>query len=59
MGEHTEDIRGADEAKEEEDLVKVRDMFFDIIAECQDTTCGSVQDRQAHHADIVFSLTTQ
>lgn len=38
LREHAEDIRDADEAKEEEDLVEVEGKLFSIIAEYQDTT---------------------
>lgn len=53
-----EGIRRADEVEEEEDLVEVEGKLFSIIAECQDTTHGSVKSRHTHHADNVHSLTT-
>jgi len=34
LGERAEDIKGADEAKEEEDLVEVEGKLFSIIAKC-------------------------
>lgn len=42
LGERTKDIRGTNEAKEEEDLVEVEDKLFTTISECQDTTHGNV-----------------
>ena len=42
MGETVEDIRGADEVREEEDLVEVEGKLFAIILEFQDTTRRSV-----------------
>jgi len=58
LGERVEGIRRADEVEEEEDLVEVEGKLFSIIAECQDTTHGSVKSRHTHHADNVHSLTT-
>jgi len=37
LEEHAQDIKGADEFKEEEDLVEVTDKSFDIIAKHHDT----------------------
>lgn len=57
LGEHTEDIKGADKPEEGEDLVEVRDKLFSIIAECQDNTFGNLWTRHAHHVDIILNLT--
>ena len=42
LGEQKEDIRGADEAEEEEDLREVGDKLFATIVEDQDTTHENV-----------------
>lgn len=51
-----EDIRGADEAEEEEDLVEVVDMSFSIIVEHQGITHESVQVRHTRLLSIALSL---
>ena len=57
-GEHMEDIRGVDEAKEEKDLVEVRDKLFATIVDYQDTTHRNAWARCAYHVLNVLSLIT-
>lgn len=59
VGEYSEDIRDADEAEEEEDLVEVVDKLFSIILEFHDTMHESVRSRHTHHVDTTLSLTMQ
>jgi len=54
-----EDIKGADEAEEEKDLVGVGGRSFVTIAKRQDTTCRSVRIKHTLHINNALSLTTQ
>lgn len=54
-----ENIRGMDDAEEQEDLGEVEGKLFAIITEHQDTMHGSLQTRHTHDVDTAFSLTTQ
>lgn len=59
LGEREVNIRDADEAKVEENLVKIGDRSFVTTVEDRDTTREISQIRHVCYVDNVLSLTTQ